>query len=378
MQQEKPAANRPLPRPCAGMHYVPYEMEKTACLHVVLSDKAYAAIISEVLRNGQNETGGVFIGRIHRRIWYVVDMIDSGIDTSNMPAYFQWDTNYVNHAARRISEQYQYPLTILGFWHRHPGSMDFFSATDVHTIRAHLHEAANGVLSMLVNLDPELRMTFYWCHDSRIMPVNYDHGNEYFIPEFLNAATPEMLVQRSSTPELRVTPHRILSPGITAGPSTRSQTASRVPSAEAQSSAIIAAAASPEPKAQRERLEDAVEELKKIVTTFQKTAEELKQTASALADAAALQKAPAEAERSAESAETSTEPELPVAPAELPAETAAPDEPAERPTEKETPDKPDEPPAKAETPDELGQPRSRNESFLRRAASALTGLFHRS
>ena len=189
MKREKNVANRSLPQPCAGMSYVPYEMEKTACLHVVLSDKAYAAIISEVLRNGKNETGGVLVGRIYRRIWYVVDMIDSGLDTTNMPAFFQWDTNYVNHVSARISEQYHFPLTILGFWHRHPGSMDFFSTTDVQTIRAHLQEAANGLVSMLVNLDPELRMTFYWCHGSRIMPVNYDHGNEYFIPEFLNVAT---------------------------------------------------------------------------------------------------------------------------------------------------------------------------------------------
>lgn len=199
----------------AGMDYVDYEMSKTGCLHIVLSDKAYASIISEVLRNGKNETGGVLVGRIYRRIWYVVDTVDSGMETTNRTDYFVWDRDYVNHVAQRISAQYEYPLTILGFWHRHPGSMDFFSPTDINTIQSNLTDAANGLLSMLVNIDPDLRMTFYWCYGSRIMKINYDHGNEYFIPEFLKAASPEALIQRNKNPRVHVKPHKALNPEVT-------------------------------------------------------------------------------------------------------------------------------------------------------------------
>ena len=173
-------------------------------MHVVLSDKAYISIISDVLRRSSTETGGVFLGRIYKKIWYVVDVVDEGIQTQNYRDYFSWDTQYVNHLAERIGALYKEPLTILGFWHRHPQSLDRFSQQDEQTIQSHLRDAKQGLISMLVNVDPELRMTFYWCHDTRIMPTRYDVGDEYFIPELLQLVKPEELIAVSRTPHLRI------------------------------------------------------------------------------------------------------------------------------------------------------------------------------
>lgn len=193
------------------MRYIDYSMENPECVHAILSNRAYAAILSEVLRNGRNETGGVLIGNIYKRVWYIVDSIDPGLNTVNEQAYFTWETNYVNHLASYNGCLYKYPLTILGFWHRHPGSMDYFSSTDERTIRLHLKDFPHGLLSMLINIDPELRMTFYYCFRDEIMPIRCDHGDEYFPRELLEYATPEDLIGRSRR-SLRIKPEKWLPP----------------------------------------------------------------------------------------------------------------------------------------------------------------------
>ncbi|MBR0282308.1 MAG: Mov34/MPN/PAD-1 family protein [Oscillibacter sp.] len=192
--------------------YIEFHTKDPECLHVVVSRRAYTAIIAEVLRNGRNETGGVFIGNIFRRIWYIVDAIEPGIHTLHETANFVWETDYVNYLASSLSGRYKHPLSILGFWHRHPGSMDYFSDVDVNTIQKNLREAKHGLLSMLVNIDPKLRMTYYYCRDNTMMKVNYDWGDEYFIPDLLAYATPEELIDRSPYPNIQVKYQRVMKP----------------------------------------------------------------------------------------------------------------------------------------------------------------------
>ena len=183
------------------------------CIHVVMSNRAYSSVISEVMKNDMNETGGIFLGVIYNRVWYVLDAIDPGITTTNYRDFFQWDADYVNHLADRLRTIYRYPVTILGFWHRHPGSMDFFSGTDENTIRSNLENCQYGLLSMLVNIDPLLRMTYYYCYDETITRVNYDHGDEYFPVELLEYASPSQISKNIGTPmalRTKVKDHHIL------------------------------------------------------------------------------------------------------------------------------------------------------------------------
>lgn len=195
--------------------YKKYDINNKNCIHVVLSSRAYASIISEVLSNNQNETGGVLIGNVYNRVWYIVDAIDPGMDTVNQTDFFRWDADYVNHLAQRNGALYRYPTTILGFWHRHPGRMDFFSGTDEKTIRNNLRESRIGLLSMLVNIDPELRMTFYYCNENQLMQVRYDYGDEYFPKELLEYASPEQMAERVGTvyaKSVKVKKNRVLRP----------------------------------------------------------------------------------------------------------------------------------------------------------------------
>ena len=201
-----------LPERYPRMRIAPYDWNHTGCKYIFLSSRAYATIISEVLRNGENETGGVFLGNAYHKIWFVTDCIDPGLNTVHSPAAFHLDVNYVNRITERVRNYYQFPLTFLGFWHRHPGSLDTFSSTDEQTIRSNLRGCPHGILSMLVNIDPELRMTFYYCYGETLMVIPYDQGDEYFPEELLAYASPEELIARSRTPNLRVKPKKRMDP----------------------------------------------------------------------------------------------------------------------------------------------------------------------
>ena len=180
------------------MRYVDFNIKNPKCIHCYISDRAYASIITEVMSNGSNETGGVLLGYIINRAWYIMESVDPGMDTVNQTAFFQWDSSYVNHQASRLSKIYHQPVTVLGFWHRHPGSMDYFSGQDEATIRGNLCELKEGLLSMLVNIDPKLRMTFYYCYGNDIMPIRYDVGNKYFPPQLLKYADADELSRRAA------------------------------------------------------------------------------------------------------------------------------------------------------------------------------------
>ena len=180
-----------------NMKYIDYSKNNPRCIHCFINERAYASVITEVMTNGQKETGGVFLGYIVNRAWYIVESVDPGLETINQVSFFQWDTKYVNHQAERLSKIYIKPLTVLGFWHRHPGSMDYFSGQDETTILSNLKELPAGLLSMLVNIDPKLRMTYYYCYGKEIMPIRYDVGNKYFPVELMKYADAAELSQRA-------------------------------------------------------------------------------------------------------------------------------------------------------------------------------------
>ena len=180
-------------------NYVPYMPNNGICSHVVLSERAKAGIMSEVMLNNEVETGGVLLGYIKNSIWYVVECIDPGIRTNNTVNRFSWDQNYVNHLFERVRNLYEIPLSILGFWHRHPGSMDVFSMDDMETIANHLASMSKtGLLTMLVNVDPDFRMTFYHAYNDGLMKVGYDIGDEYFPEAAMQWLSEENLTEEIS------------------------------------------------------------------------------------------------------------------------------------------------------------------------------------
>ena len=135
---------------------------------VVFSNKAYNAIIRESFDKDPVETGGILLGHVlDNGIWIVMEVLPPGIHCIFERAYFEYDDAFVNYLAQSVANQYKIPLELLGLWHRHPGSMDFFSSTDDQTNSTFAAQNDYGVISGLVNIDPQFRLTMYHLNQGR-------------------------------------------------------------------------------------------------------------------------------------------------------------------------------------------------------------------
>ncbi|MCM1451135.1 MAG: Mov34/MPN/PAD-1 family protein [Clostridium sp.] len=144
------------------------------CETVIISDKAYNAIIRESFAKHPVETGGIFLGYIlDNGLWVVMEMIPPGFNGVFQPSYFEYDQNFVNYLGTSVANQYKEPLQVLGLWHRHPGSMDYFSSIDDGTNSDFASKNPYGVISGLVNIDPAFRLTMYHLdHNDGVRPRN--------------------------------------------------------------------------------------------------------------------------------------------------------------------------------------------------------------
>lgn len=132
------------------------------CQLVVFSNKAYNAIIRESFDKDPVETGGILLGHVlSNGVWIVMEVLPPGINSIFQYAYFEYDEAFVNYLAQSVANQYKRPLDLLGLWHRHPGSMDVFSTTDDGTNTTFARQNPAGVISGLVNIDPNFRITMY-------------------------------------------------------------------------------------------------------------------------------------------------------------------------------------------------------------------------
>lgn len=144
------------------------------CQMIVFSNKVYNAIIRESFDKDSVETGGILLGHIlDNGIWVVMEVLPPGINCIFETAYFEYDDAFVNYLAQSVANQYKIPLCLLGLWHRHPGSMDFFSTTDDQTNETFAVQNSCGVISGLVNIDPRFRLTMYHMDN----PVQIAHGS---------------------------------------------------------------------------------------------------------------------------------------------------------------------------------------------------------
>ena len=161
------------------------DIENQKCVGVVFSDRAYKDIKAETEDKDPVETGGILLGHVlSTGHWVVVEVIPPGDNSTHQYAYFEYDEHFVNMVADQIANKYEQKLELLGLWHRHPGSMDFFSGTDDGTnIKFAEINPSFGAISGLVNIDPRFRITMYHV-DS---PLNYTKVETFFGDDIIPA-----------------------------------------------------------------------------------------------------------------------------------------------------------------------------------------------
>lgn len=161
-------------------------------MKAVFSDRAFAAIMAETTEKIKTETGGLFLGSFEDGIWYVIEAIDPGPKSIFEVAYFEYDQQYTQHLINKIANLYDKRLTLIGLWHRHPGSFDQFSSTDDGTNSKYARMRKEGAISALVNIDPEFRLTMYHVDQPcRYSVIEYDVGNHLIPDEMLRYKSPE-------------------------------------------------------------------------------------------------------------------------------------------------------------------------------------------
>jgi hypothetical protein len=140
--------------------------------------------MTETFKKDPLETGGILLGHIlDNGIWLVMEVLPPGWRSTFQYAYFEYDEQFVNYVAENESKKYEQELSLLGLWHRHPGSMDTFSGTDDGTNRTFGSLHPKGAISGLVNIDPRFRLTMYHCSiPLRYTKVDVEVGDD-LIPE---------------------------------------------------------------------------------------------------------------------------------------------------------------------------------------------------
>lgn len=157
-------------------HFIPRNDDaliESKCKKVVLSDRAFMQIYMETQSKIRTETGGLLLGHYRDGVWYVVEASDPGKHGIFEVAYHESDVEYQNHVCEVISRLYKHPLVFLGMWHRHPGSMDYFSGTDDRTNYKYAQAVGNGCISALINYDPDFRITLYYVETNSMSQIKY-------------------------------------------------------------------------------------------------------------------------------------------------------------------------------------------------------------
>lgn len=161
-------------------------------MRVVFSNRAYASVLAETTEKIKTETGGLFLGTVQDDTWYIIEAIDPGPKSIFEVAYFEYDQKYTQHLINKIANLYDKQLTLIGLWHRHPGSFDQFSSTDDGTNAKYASMREEGAISALVNIDPNFRITMYQVErPCRYRKIAYDVGDNLIPDEFLRFKTPE-------------------------------------------------------------------------------------------------------------------------------------------------------------------------------------------
>lgn len=161
-------------------------------MKAVFSNRAYAGVMAETAEKIKTETGGLFLGAVEHDTWYIIEAIDPGPKSVFEVAYFEYDQKYTQHLINKVANLYHEKLTLIGLWHRHPGSFDSFSSTDNSTNSKYARMRPNGAISALVNIDPKFRITMYHVgQPCRYAKVSYQVGDNLIPAKYMQLKTPE-------------------------------------------------------------------------------------------------------------------------------------------------------------------------------------------
>lgn len=200
VQEDRPASNANDRSVSYTYRYVDKPSPK--CKSITMSKRALTTLLAEAYANGDNETGGPFFGQLENDgSWYIVEAVGPGYGTYHTPTRHEFNNQYVNYQYRALSRIYAKELTLVGFWHRHPGNFNRFSGLDDVVNSSYAEAIGNGTISILLNFTSDgPKMTCYYFdpedgfyHLTPLVVDNKTMGQK----GFLRYASPAELAERA-------------------------------------------------------------------------------------------------------------------------------------------------------------------------------------
>lgn len=148
---------------------------------IFFTTKAYVQLLTEIEDYPYVETGGVLVGQRINNTFYVFETVDPGFKADRQRAEFSRHYEYTEHLAYKVAKQYEGKTTVIGYYHRHPGSYDHFSGGD-DVSNLEFAKTFNGVISGLVNIDPNFRLSFYYISPEgyQSKAISYQVDDKFF------------------------------------------------------------------------------------------------------------------------------------------------------------------------------------------------------
>lgn len=128
---------------------------------IFFTKKSYIQLLTEIEDYPYVETGGVLVGQRRGNVFYVFESVDPGFKADRQRSEFSRHYEYTEHLAYKVANQYEGETTVVGYYHRHPGSFDCFSGGD-DVSNLEFARTFNGIISGLINIDPDFRLSFYY------------------------------------------------------------------------------------------------------------------------------------------------------------------------------------------------------------------------
>lgn len=149
---------------------------------VYFSNRAFSSVIAETMEHSKTETGGVFLGKKVNDTWYVLETVNSGPKAHHSKTYFEYDRDYINYVANKLSRLYRNEIDLIGIWHQHVNDSYSFSGIDDETNEQFANLSSSGILVGLISRKPSIKLrVFHKYVGEECQKMNYEIGDS-FIP----------------------------------------------------------------------------------------------------------------------------------------------------------------------------------------------------
>jgi hypothetical protein len=119
-----------------------------------ISNRAFAGMLSDLERYPDDETGGFLIGTENKDTFWIVEVVDAGLNAVHEVGKLTCDMDSIKHMIMSIVGLYESDMQVIGVWHKHNNKCNPpFSTEDMELHERLFCEYGRDILSILFQKD---------------------------------------------------------------------------------------------------------------------------------------------------------------------------------------------------------------------------------